>query len=167
MSWRCPRHELVDDQVLGDGCARLRCRCGWASPTVPAYGWDVDSKVADAVDATRLAAWNEHYAPLITPSPFQVLDLRRDGWGEWRHYLAGEAVHAGDGLDLLLPDGRWWSGRYESTWPPGWADTGPTAMFHASLGGPWIDNDTDHTVQVAFPLPATAVLRWPPDRWQR
>lgn len=167
MTWRYPRHELVDDQVLGDGLCELRCRCGWASRPVPRFAADLDDDGYDALCEVRDAAWAEHYAPLVTPSPFQVLDLRRDGWGGWRHHLAGEPVHAGDGVDLLLLDGRWWPGHYESAWPPGWTDTGPTAMFHASLGGPWIHNDTDHTVQVAFPLPATAVLRWPPDRWQR
>lgn len=161
MTAGAPRHEQVDDERLDDGCARLRCRCGWASPPVPRFTCDLDDDGYAALCELRSAAWQQHYAPLVTPSPFQVLDLRRDRWGGWRHRLAGTDVHAGSPLELLLPNRRWWSGRYESAWPPGWPDTGPTAMFYAALGGPWADNRTDTTVHVCFSLPADAVLRWP------
>jgi len=164
MSWRYPRHEQVDDAVLGDGLCELRCRCGWASPPVPVYLWDLDPDDPEAVqiDRDRIVAWDAHYAPLVNPNPDQVLDLRRDAYGGWRHYLDGEAVHAGEGVQLLLPDGTWWSGRYESRWPPGSRDSaGPVAMFHAPLGGPWADNHTEAVVEAKFPLPARAVLRWP------
>lgn len=160
MTWRAPRHELVDDQALDDGCVRRMCRCGWSSAPVPAYVWDYDDDSYDAAEAVRNAAWQTHYARLVTPSPFQTLTLGRDRGGR-RHYLAGEPVHAGAALDLLLPDGTWWPGRYESAWASELAEPTPTAMFHGGLGGPWIDNRTDTTVQVDFPLPADAVLRWP------
>lgn len=165
MTWQ-PRHEQRDDQLVTDTLARLVCRCGWTSRPVLLPSWDMDDDTYNAASDIRSAVWVEHYAPLITPPPDQVLILDRDAGG-WRHYLAGQPIHAGSPLDLLLQGGTWWPGRYESAWPPGWETTGPVALFYAALGGPWDTNDTDTSVTVSFPLPASAVLRWPlrPDRW--
>lgn len=161
MRYRTPRHERCDDLPADDGRVLLVCRCGWVSPPVPAASWHLDDDAFDAAMQVHIAAWAVHYLPLITPSPFQVLDLRRDRWGGWRHYLAGEPVHAGAPLELLLPNSSWWAGRYESCWPPGSRDGGPTAMFYGPVGGPWVTNDTDTRIVIHFPLPADAVLRWP------
>jgi hypothetical protein len=167
MSWRYPRHERTDEYEVRDGIAVVACRCGWTSTPVPIYQPGMTEAEDDAAWEIRRQAWDAHVAPLITPHPDLTLDLRRDEGG-WRHHLAGEPVHNGAALELLLPTGAWWPGHYETTRGADYHRHGPTPMFYASLGGAWADNGVpDYALQVCFPLPVTAVLRRPPrqERW--
>jgi len=77
----------------------------------------------------------------------EVLELRDEGGGRLRHYLAGEPVHAGDLLEIRREDGQGWQRvRYE--WNPRAGEERP--FFHRS--------ETD-----IFPLPLSgARFRWPP-----
>lgn len=166
---RRPRHEQIDDEYLDHGCVKLRCRCGWVSPPVARPNLRMAEDEWDRVTAVCQAAWDEHYAPLVTPSPSQLFDLRRDRWGGWHHHLAGEAVHAGAPLELLLPGGIWWSGRYESAWPPGWTDAGPTAMFYAPSAAPGSTTVPTPSSRRPCPYPKTPscagpTVRAPDDR---
>ncbi len=87
------------------------------------------------------------------------LELREDAGG-LRHFLDGKPVHAGDILDLLLPDGAWLPGRYEWDFEPG-----SEPWFYFPLGGEWEGrqklNPDVEPVQARIRLPENAVLRWP------
>jgi hypothetical protein len=96
------------------------------------------------------------------------LQLQREDGG-LRHYLDGRAVHAGTTLQLLLPNSRWLSGRYEWSFQ---SDAPP--LLYVLLGGDWErlrkedprsevnGGNTDFCgEEVRLQLPESAVLRWP------
>lgn len=93
-------------------------------------------------------------------SPFQRLTSRRNPEGGWRHHLAGEPLHVGSPLELLLPDGTWWQGRYEPAFPKDWQQVGPNPWFYGPLGRSARDRSAV-PLQVRFALPFDAVLRHP------
>ena len=61
-----------------------------------------------------------------------------DPGGE-RHYIAGVAIHAGDGIRVFY-DGEWKPARYEANWQGGHI-TGAWAYLSESLAIP-LDSDT-------------------------
>ena len=71
-----------------------------------------------------------------------------DDRGGQRHFLEDRAVHAGDGVELQLPDG-WLPGRYEWSF-----DDQPPELVVAVAG-------TKENAIVR--LPPSATLRWPKD----
>lgn len=78
------------------------------------------------------------------------LDLVRESGG-LRHYLSGEPVHAGDGLELQLEGGSWVGGRYE------WNFQGESPpLFYFGLAGV--------PEELVIALPSTARLRRPKKR---
>ncbi len=87
------------------------------------------------------------------------LELRDDAGG-LRHFLDGKPVHAGDALDLLLPDGVWLPGRYEWDFK-----SGSEPWFYFALGGEWerlrARQPDVEPLQARIRLPENAVLRWP------
>lgn len=64
-----------------------------------------------------------------------------------RMFLDGKPVHCGDGLELLLDDGVWLPGRYETS--------GGKPVFYIGLDG------GGRRLQAPILLPPTAVLAWP------
>lgn len=167
-----------------DGATVLECECGWQSETLP----DPD-RDEEAFDRAREAAWQDHIAPLVTPDPSHVLIRSSDGGG-LRYFLDGLPVHAGSGVELLLPDGRWWAGRVEFATdqeglrqrieeldlpededglvvlPRDLDEEFLHPVFHGLLGGPWCDNDPmDYAPEGRMELPARAVLRGPASPW--
>ncbi len=75
----------------------------------------------------------------------ELLELRKEPSG-LRYYLAGEPVHAGDLLEILLDDGSWALGRYEWNYQNGqW---------------PWFYVDTDSGSMIDL-NPERSRLRWP------
>lgn len=94
------------------------------------------------------------------------LELRKEPGG-FRHYLAGEPVHAGTPLDLLMADGSWLPGRYENQR----YDEGLLARFHMDVRCKTalheFSNDPSSGIaypEAAFDLPRDAEFRWPPRR---
>jgi hypothetical protein len=84
------------------------------------------------------------------------LELREEPGG-LRHYLAGEAIHAGEILELLLPDGAWLEGRYEWDFRQ---DVRP--LFFTALGGDWERDPARYEpLQAPMRIPELATLRWP------
>jgi hypothetical protein len=74
----------------------------------------------------------------------------REEFGEPRHYLAGRAVHAGEGVYLLTPLG-WLGGRYESSRD---RDGELVGWFYFSLPGcGWRD--------FSIPVEPAMRLAWP------
>jgi hypothetical protein len=59
------------------------------------------------------------------------LEIREEAGG-LRHYLGDEPIHAGDILELLLPDGIWLEGRYEWDFR-----RGGQPLFFVALGSDW------------------------------
>lgn len=177
-------HELTDYQTrAADGTIVLRCECGWQSAPLPDPDRDEEWS-----DRARDVAWQEHFGPLVTPDPSHVL-IRGQDHGGLRYFLGGRPVHAGSGVELLMPDGSWWPGRVEFTTDPEGLrrritqlgleedERGLVAVpddvreeftrpvFHGLLGGPWCDNNAmDYAPEVRVELVASAVLRWPESR---
>jgi len=83
------------------------------------------------------------------------LELRQEAGGP-RHYLTDEPIHAGDLLEILLPDGVWLGGRYEWDFR-----NGGRPLFYFALGGEWEHTQGHEPLQVATRIPETATLRWP------
>jgi len=104
------------------------------------------------------------------------LELRREPSG-LRHYLDGEPVHCGTGLELLLADGRWMSARYEcalATTPEG---REPTVVLYFTVpvsgrpaDGIVVDDDgfeterTYYDPDACIEFPPWGTLRWPERR---
>jgi len=152
---RRDRHDDYDGPRVIDGREHVVCRCGWTSPPLP---HDPAYDSPGAQEAYR-AAWRDHVDPLTLPPAAQRLERRRDAGG-WRDYLDARPVHCGTPIELALPDGTWWAGRYEMGWYA--AEGGPVAEFYGCLGGPaWANGVSDDIAQVHFPIPAGAAVRWP------
>ena len=77
------------------------------------------------------------------------LELVRERSG-LRHFLAGQPIHAGYGLELQLEGGSWIAGRYEWSFREG---TRPVLYVAIAGGG-----------LVSFEIPENALLRWPSER---
>ena len=74
-----------------------------------------------------------------------TLDIRVETGG-FRHYLDGEPVHAGTGLELRGLDGSWVAGRYE------WSGlAGALPRFYVNVAG--------HEATITLTLDLE--LRWP------
>ena len=81
----------------------------------------------------------------------------REELGGLRYYLAGEGIHAGEILEILLPDGAWLEGRYEWDFR---RDARP--LFFTALGGDWErEPERYEQLQAAMRIPEAATLRWP------
>ena len=65
-------------------------------------------------------------------------------------------MHAGEALELLLPDGEWVTIRYEWSFDHERLPTG-----HLALGGPAAAEELHDVPAITFDLPPRAVLRWP------
>lgn len=83
------------------------------------------------------------------------LELREDAGG-LRHFLAGEGIHAGEILEILLPDGVWLEGRYEWNY-----DRENRPLLYLNLGGPWEGDPEKAPPEVVIRIPPEAILRWP------
>jgi hypothetical protein len=171
---------------------QVGCTCGWRSPRFRAppgtSWWPFTLELPELHEPLRDVAgdlWCQHWRlpdPLAaradtrvarTPTPLAHSSGDASGGGRLelgdesgglRHFLLGRAVHAGDGLELLLADGRWLLGRYENARgedflrplfhfdlpctaaPPEWAGAVPRST-----------TDLEAMVELA---PA-ACLRWP------
>lgn len=106
---------------------------------------------AETTAATNDALWSR--AALLRMENRSVsghgarLDMRRDGGGH-RHFLDGEAVHAGDGLELMTASG-WLRIRYE------WSFNKDALPFaYAVLPG--VDSS-----EICFRIPLDALLARP------
>jgi hypothetical protein len=150
------------------------CSCGWRSErehSVPSrpedlprdergltYGPESDAYQA-ALEQTEDACWEdwsaEHFEPMLGYEPATQLILARSDGGP-RHYLNGQSVHAGAGLEVLLDDGRWLPVRYEWSFQ---SASRPTAHF--ALGTPDEAAGIADGPVVSFELPVRAILRWP------
>jgi hypothetical protein len=150
------------------------CSCGWRSecehpvPERPAnierdergisHGPVYDKWIEDVEHAETLCYqdWNgDHFEPLLGYEPHTQLILARSDGGQ-RHYLGGEPVNAGTGLELLTSDGHWLPVRYEWDWNP---EHPPRAYF--DLGLPKPARKLTDPPQVSIPLDPRAILRWP------
>jgi hypothetical protein len=116
------------------------CTCGWRSPRFRAPAgtswWPFSLELPELhEDLEDLAAelWSQHCRlpdalaaraetrvprAVVSPTVAAGGDGGRlvlvDESGGLRHFLLGRPVHAGDGLELRLADGRWLPGRYEN-----------------------------------------------------
>lgn len=97
---------------------------------------------------------------LATTKDAGVLVSSRDGGGR-RHFLLDKPVHAGAGLDLLMPSGKWLPVRYESRFEPF------RARFFMGIGPAMKDNEGKlHVVHDAeLTVPADAIFRWRDTNW--
>ncbi len=157
MGWGWEPHEGYAVRQLADGTVTAAwtaantgfvayvaaCSCGWR-------GTCSHEPTEDGYEAAGEEWDAEHWQPLTTPELDQVLVVDRDGGG-FRHYLAGEPVHCGSALELLVQGGRWVGVRYELR--------AGEPIAYLGLGGPgepFGANDCVH-----FAVPVNAVLRWP------
>jgi hypothetical protein len=164
MGWGHEPHEGHGDRRLADGTLTAAWTTPSAESTAPsaefvAYvavcscGWrgtDSHEPTEDGYEAAGQEWDAKHWQPLVTPELDQVLVARRDGGG-LRHYLAGEAVHCGAALELLVAGGQWMPVRYETS-------LGEPVAYQA-LGGPAERFGANEVVH--FDLPSEAILRWP------
>lgn len=145
-----------------EGGVKIRCDCGWSTTYEPE--WETRPGESPAAPSGLLSdadheqlheLWRQHVAPLAEPDPGTVL-IWRDDTG--RHHLNGEALHNGEALEVQMPDGSWWRGRYETTRRDGEL----VPLFFAQLGGPAAENNVpDYLPRVSFEIPPRAVLRRP------
>jgi hypothetical protein len=98
----------------------------------------------------------EHYEPLLGYEPHTQLILANSAGGR-RHFLDGQPVHAGDRLEVQLPDGSWLPVRYEWSWDPK-----RPATAHFGLSVPAQAREIEPGPVVSFEIPPRAILRWPP-----
>jgi len=81
-----------------------------------------------------------------------------------RHVLDGRELRSGQGLEVLLPDGRWLIGAYNWSYR-----VGEAPRLELVLGGDWERGEADPGTGGGLPkrpkaqllLPRDAVLRWP------
>ena len=85
--------------------------------------------------------------------------------GGLRHYLDGEPVHAADGLQLLMADGTWLSGRYENHRGPDYLEPLLYFPLRYKTERP-LDRERPNGprdfIEACITLPSDAQLRWPP-----
>jgi hypothetical protein len=193
-TWRELRYPDDKDRTLPSvEMFQVGCDCGWRSPRFRAplgTSWapfflELPYPYDDSLRSVAAELWGQHYrmpdalaaraeqrvprAPAPTTSRDKDdrrggrLELAEDAGGP-RHFLLGEAVHAGTGLELLLADGRWIPGRYEFTRH----DDDLRPLFYADLplataAPDWAGADADAAVhpEACIELPAAARLRWP------
>jgi hypothetical protein len=180
MGWGNEPHEGFDDARRADGtwtggtsrgpadapvAKQAVCSCGWRSERVheigprselPGPAREAWFELAELAGEQCHEDWlAEHYEPLLGYEPHTML-IEGESPGGRRHFLDGRPVHAGTGLDLLLPDGRWQRVRYK--W--GFASE-QTPRVYMQLGGPAAAERLDAAPQVSFDLRPRAVLRWP------
>ena len=91
------------------------------------------------------------------------LEVLRDDEGV-RHVLEGREVRSGQGLEVLLPDGRWLIGAYDWSYR-----VGEAPRLELVLGGEWEEDRDAPEGGEGLPkrpkahllLPRDAILRWP------
>lgn len=83
--------------------------------------------------------------------------------GGYRHYLDGQPVHCGTGLELLMADGTWKRVRYETQRYSDTPEPRPVLHFDVELAG--IPKSTERKCyyhpDAWIAIPAWATLRWP------
>lgn len=101
--------------------------------------------------------------------PGRQLRLGQDDGGR-RYFLDGRPIHAGSGLELLLPSGQWVAGRFEWSYREG---KRPVLCLY--LGGEWEQHPDPEPLEgggerywipleAELPIPEKATLRWPPEK---
>ncbi len=126
----------------------VRCSCGWHGSSF---------KPGSEQYAEAFAEWEDVHVSRF-PTPPGRLILRRDAGG-LRHFLDGNAVHAGEFLELRLPKGVWVLIRYEWNWQ---SELPHGVML---LGGPAEEANCPSLLpDVVFQIPGNAELRWPERR---
>jgi hypothetical protein len=139
--WRELRSPADDAERTNIEMFQVGCECGWRSPRFRAppdtSWWPFTLRFPEFHEALREVAgdlWCQHWrlpdalaarAETRVPRDTAAVALTADGPGGGRlvladepgglrHFLLGRAVHAADGLELHLADGRWLPGRYEN-----------------------------------------------------
>jgi len=90
----------------------------------------------------------------------QRLVLRQDDGG-WRHFLDGEPIHCGRGIEVRLRDGTWLRGAYEASWRDGKPNA--VLVFSVYCAGLKVDRElgADGSVTAEMRLYDSMLFRWP------
>ena len=111
-----PASRLSEERAEEDACVRLL----WEHPAQTAYGEDCFATWKAFQTCVRRAfgraadedLYGVRFCVYVDDNRSGRLERSEDAGGV-RDHLAGEPLHCGDGVDVLMPDGTWMAGRYE------------------------------------------------------